>query len=169
MGDSRTQQLLRILIAPLVDLEAAAMAVLTQRSIDNAVGAQLTVLGKIVGRDSRHPDDEIERRLSRAQISTNKSDGLIEDILTVARLVVDDEAATMVIDNTGNAGFVLYVEGIALDDSVARVLVKLEMKAKSAAVALSVVWSPSPPTDVLRWDANEWDTHVWASAADKEF
>lgn len=169
MAESNTQKALRALLSPAPALEAAMMAVLTQRSVDTAKGAQLTVLGKIVGRTGRVPDDEIERRYVRAQISVNKSDGLIEDILTVATLVVSDPDADLVLDNTGAAAYVLRVEGVALDDDIAAVLVQLVLKATSAGVRAIVEWSSSDPGDVLRWDTQGvWDTAVWSNAADTE-
>lgn len=168
MADSNTQIALRIVLQPFVDLQQAMLAVLTQRGVDTAVGAQLTTLGKIVGRNGRVPDDEIERRYVRAQISVNRSDGLIEDILTVARLVVADPAATFVLDNSGAAAYTLRVEDIALSDDIATVLVQLVLKATSAGVRAIVEWSSAPWADVLIWDEGNWDDKVWVGDADQE-
>lgn len=168
MADSNTQKALRALLAPAAQLEACMMAVLTQRSVDTAVGAQLTVLGKIVGRTGRVADDEIERRYVRAQISVNKSDGLIEDILTVAKLVVADPAADIVLENTGAAAFNLIVDGIPLPNDIATVLVQLVIKATSAGVRPIVEWTEGNPSDALRWDVGSWDSTVWWNATDKD-
>ncbi len=168
MADSNTQKALRALLTPIANLEACMMAVLTQRTVDTAIGAQLTVLGKIVGRSGRNPDDEIERRYVRAQITVNKSDGLIEDILTVARLVVDDPDADLVLENTGAAAYNLIVDGISLSHDVATVLVQLVLKATSAGVRPIVEWTEGDPDDALRWDVGHWDVNTWWFAADKE-
>lgn len=168
MGDSNTQRALRIVLQPFVDLQAAMFAVITQRSVDNARGVQLTTIGKIVGRTGRVLDDEIERRYVRAQISVNKSDGLVEDILTVARLVVDDPAATIALDNTGTAAYVLRIEGVAVPDDAAAVLVQLVLKATSAGVRAVVVWEMDPST-TGRWGIGTWGTSTWGRSRDEEF
>lgn len=166
MGDSNTQKALRIVLQPFVDLQGAMLAVLTQRSVDNARGAQLTTIGKIVGRTGRVLDDEIERRFVRAQISVNKSDGLVEDILAVARLVVDDPQARLVLDNTGAAAYVLRVEGVAVPDDVAAALVQLVLKATSAGVRAIVEYTTGPIADRMIWGSGTWDQN-WSRARDR--
>lgn len=169
MGDSNTQKMLRVLLSPAAELEACMMAVLTQRSIDTAVGAQLTVLGKIVGRDSRDPDDEIERRLVRAQISVNKSDGLVTDKITIARLVIGDPAAHIVINNLGNGATILRVENVALTTEVAAVLIRLLLRAVSDGVRQLVGFTTVDPTTVLRWSTQGvWGTAVWGAIRERE-
>lgn len=170
MGDSNMQKAIRALLSPANDLEIAMQQVLTLRSVDNARGAQLDVLGRIVGRARQGiADDEVYRRLVRAQISANKSDGLIEDILTIARLVVNDPDATMVLRNEGIATYTLSVEGIALSDEIAGVLMELLLKATSAAVRVILEYSTADPGDVLRWGTQGvWGTGVWARAIDTE-
>lgn len=163
MAESNTQKVLRVLLTPAAALEAAMMAVLTQRSVNNAIGVQLTTIGKIVGRTGRNPDDEIERRLTRAQISVNKSSGLIEDILTVARLVIADPGASMELDNTGSAAYVLRVEGVAVTAAVADVLVQMVGKATSAGVGAIVGYTTGPAASRMRWGSGTWGQN-WSRA-----
>ena len=168
--DSNTQKAIRALLSPYPALEAAAMAVLTQRTVDNAVGAQLDVIGGWVGRPrSGVTDDEIYRRYVRAQIVANKSSGTIEDALAVADLVIHDGAATLTIRNEGAAAYVLEVSTIALPDAIAAVLVRLLIKATSAGVRIILERSSSPPSTVLRWSTHGvWGTAVLSNGTDRE-
>lgn len=166
---TNTEKSLRARLGPANDLGAAMRAVLTQRRVDNAVGAQLDVIGAIVGRPRNGvADDEIYRRYCRAQILTNKSDGTIPDILDVARAVLG-AGGTIVNSNTGAAAYVLRVEGLAVADAVATVLVELVLQATSDGVRAVIEWSSADPTTTLYWDTQGvWDTAVWFSAADQE-
>lgn len=167
--ETNTEKVLRALLAPAADLEAAMQAVLTQRSIDNAVGVQLDAIGKRVGRAREGvTDDEIYRRFVRAQISANKSDGLIEDILTITRLVVDDDAAALVNYNTGAAAFILRVEGVALSDAVAAVLIELLIQAAADGVRPILGYSTGSPATRARWGSSNWGVGRWSRAVDKE-
>lgn len=164
--DSRPQTALRIVLAPLVNLQTVMLDVIAQRSVDNAVGAQLTALGKLVGRTGRHPDDEIERRYTAAQISVNKSDGLIEDILTVARLVIGSSGG-VVLDNTGAAAYVLRVEGATVSTDVADVLAQLVGKATSGGVRAIIGYTTGPVASQMRWGTGTWGQN-WSRARNTE-
>jgi hypothetical protein len=153
MSESNTQKILRILIAPAATLEAAMLQVLYLRSIDTAVGAQLTVLGTIVGREREGvTDDDIYRRYLRAQITMNKSDGTINTLLKVAEFVVDDDAATFTLRNEGAAAFALQVGGVAITEPVADVLIELIIRATSGGVRPIIEYALSPPADVFQFD-----------------
>src|SRR5262245_2616348 len=66
MGDSNTQKALRALLAPAASLEHALQQLLTERNVNTAIGAQLDLIGKIVGRPRAGvADDEIYRRYIR--------------------------------------------------------------------------------------------------------
>jgi hypothetical protein len=169
MGESNTQKALRALLSPAAELEAAMQAVLRGRNVETAIGVQLTLIGKLVGRTGRDPDDEIERRLVRAQIAANKSDGLVEDKIAVATMVLDDPAARIVIDMVGAAATILRVEDVAVSEVVAAVLVQLVIKAASGGVRQIVEWSGADPATVGRWTTQgTWGTAVWARGVDKE-
>lgn len=169
-GESNTQKLIRVLMSPAADLENTQLAVLNNLNIDNARGFLLDIIGKWVGRPRNGvADDEIYRRYVRAQVSANKSDGIINDILTVASLVIDDEDAVLTLRNEGTAAYTLQVGAIALTLEIARVLVQLLLKATSAGVRMVVEYSSDPPGDALYWDTQGvWDTGLWWSVTDKE-
>ena len=170
MGDTNTQKLIRVLLSPAPELMATMMAVLTQRTVDTAIGEQLDVIGRRVGRPRQGlTDDEIYRRYVRAQIAANGSDGLIDDILTVAELVINDPAMSLVLKNEGAAAFSLEIGGVALSDDVAQVLIRLVLKATSAGVRAIIEYSNVEPSQVGRWSTQgTWGSARWARAADKE-
>lgn len=72
-------------------IEDAFWDLFTNRWLDNAAGKNLEVLGAIVGQPRNGvSDDETYRRYIRARIITNRSNGVIEDLLQICRLVVND-------------------------------------------------------------------------------
>lgn len=168
--ESNDEQQLRVLLAPVAEFLATARAVRDGLSIDTAVGAQLTALGKLVGRPRAGiTDDDVYRRYVRAQIAANKSDGLNRDILTIARLVIDDPAVDLTLRREGIATYVLAVDGIALPDTVAAVLMALVRKATSDGVRPILEYSTATPANTLHWGTSgTWGASVWARATDKE-
>lgn len=169
-NESNDEKQLRALLTPAADFQATARAVLAGLSIDTAIGAQLTLLGKLVGRPRAGiTDDDVYRRYVRAQIAANKSDGLNRDILTIARLVIDDPAADLTLRNEGVATYVLSVDGIALSTTVAAVLMALLRKATADGVRPILEYSTATPANTLHWGTSgTWGTSVWARATDKE-
>lgn len=169
--ETNTQKVIRVLLCPVPDLATAMIAVLTQRNVDNAVGAQLDAIGKRVGRLRQGvTDDDIYRRYIRAQITANRSDGIIKDILDVAGLVIDDDDATFTMHNYGTAAYLLIVGGIAVPLDIASVLVALVTKATSGGVRPLVEWSGYAPGDTFTCDTGPGeDVGHYASAVDGPF
>ncbi len=130
--------LVTALITPFQSLEEALWALLTQRSVTTAVGAQLDVLGKLVKQPRAGLDDDDYRRYIRARIATNRSDGLVEDLIKVAGLVIGDDAARIVIDQQGNAAVVVRILDVVLDDDLVSILVAFMRQTKSAGVRILV-------------------------------
>lgn len=133
MSETRTVRLLRALLKPSIELENVYQQLLTECTLDNAVGVQLATIGKKVGQGSEGLDDESFRTLCRARIRANKSSGLGDQVLFVARLVLGSYAATpavlaagtmkLALINYGNATFVLRVENVDLPWSLAMLLI----------------------------------------------
>lgn len=113
MAEQNSQKFVACLIGPCQDVEDAFQDLLTKRTIDEAEGAQLRALGKLVGfEDDGITDDELFRRYVRAQIATNKSDGLTEDLITVASLIVHEDGAVYIVRNAGVASVAVQIAGI---------------------------------------------------------
>lgn len=120
----KIEAFLRALVHPLQSIETVAFQVYTERNVDTAIGAQLDILGRIVGQERGGYGDDAYRRLIRARIAVNRSDGTLEELLTIARLIIDDEdvvvvaepqyPATIVLKAT-EAAITAETAGIALD------------------------------------------------------
>jgi hypothetical protein len=112
-----------VLASEVQALEDALMDLLTLRHLDTATGVALERVGRIVDqpRDGV-TDDTLYRRYIRARIAANRSHGLPEDLIRIARLIVDNVGDQIVLDLTGIASLVLGVEGPAVTDAVADIL-----------------------------------------------
>lgn len=73
------------------ELENALYEIILERLLENAVGAQLTNIGKIVGAPRTTDNDVDYKSQVRAKIAINLSDGTPEDIITVMALIVGHE------------------------------------------------------------------------------
>lgn len=170
MAESNTQKAIRALLTPAPTIEAALRQALTRLDVNTATGVHLENVGKKVGRPrSGITDDEEYRRYVRAQISANKSDGIVNDVIKVARAVVP-EAETILVQNVGAAASILRVEGVALPETAERPLVELVLAATSAGVRRLVGYSLDPPEEVLRWGTpgRTWGTSKWSHITDKK-
>lgn len=146
------EQFLAALVSPVQVLEDTLQAVKIGRLLDYAVGVQLDAIGKIVGRPRNGlTDDDNYRRVIRAQIAANKSDGLIEDFITVTDLVVYEDDGVYVVTNWGGATITIRVDGVAITWTVAELLNELLQKAKSGGVRLYLEFSELDPDDAFQF------------------
>lgn len=142
--------LLRALVGPCTALEFALQCLLTLRSVNTAVGAQLDVIGKLVGRPRNGvSDDDVYRRYIRAQIAANNSDGLIDQILTIAELVIYDDDARLRFRNEGIAAYVLVVDDVPVHPDVAKVLLTMLRRATAAGVRGMLHTNAGPPEEAF--------------------
>jgi hypothetical protein len=129
----KIEAFVRALCKQMQPLEVALNALLTQRGIDVAIGAQLDLLGKLVGQEQIDVADTTYRSLIRARIRANRSSGMGNQILLVARLVFTDYAAQddvvaagvmkLEIANRNLASFALIAQSIALPWELAELFV----------------------------------------------
>lgn len=149
---NNTQKILSALVGPSVKLEAAQQQLLTMRSVENATGETLTLLGKLVGQNREGvTDDELFRRYVRARVATNKSDGTGDEILTIADLVITETGAELVFENQGRAGYVLRIDAVEVGWDVITVLIRLLRRATAAGVRGIVWWIVAPMTESFRY------------------
>jgi hypothetical protein len=134
------------------------MQLLTDRYIETAVGHQLDVIGKLVGIDRADIDSGLSdvdyRRYVRAKIWEHKSDGVVEDVIRVLRLVIDDDDAVLTIVPQYPAGFVVQVNDEPVTDTVADLAA--EFLRGSAGAGIRAIFESS--TDVAS------ETFAFASA-----
>jgi hypothetical protein len=166
MADNNITLLLRAIVGSVQTLEDAFQQLLTERGVDTAVGAQLDVLGRIVGQERAGMLDDDYRRLVRARISVNRSKGTIADVISVADLIVDDVLASLVVDNQGMAALVLRVEDQPLTDAVAELLIPMLRNTVSAGVRIILEWSPQPVANWLVLDVDQLDDELMIGAVD---
>lgn len=167
MQGNNTEKLIATLATPFQSLELMFQQLLTERSIDTAAGAQLDVIGKIVGEPRNGLDDTTYRRYCRVRISANKSNGVVENLITIAKLIVYSDSAKYTLSQEGPATLRLRVDQIAVTDALAATLNKFVNVAKSAGVRVIVQWSVSLPANTFRLDSGPgWDVGRLASSLD---
>lgn len=150
-GKPNLAALLNDLNAQTQELETALQDLFTQRSIDTAFGAQLDVLGKILGQARGGFDDDTYRQYLRARMLLNISSASTEDIYGIFRALIDD-TATVEIEDQYPAAFVLRVGGQAFPpEEIAQLIVFLRL-ARGAAIGGRLEWFESAPEDVFRFD-----------------
>lgn len=75
-------------LAQIQDIEDALFEVLLKRNLEDAVGVQLQIIGKIVGQPYIASTDERFRLMVRARIAINLSHGHESDITKITRLLL---------------------------------------------------------------------------------
>lgn len=148
--------LVRVLVAPLQEIEQAAFEVRDAFDLETATGAALDLVGGVVGvlRDAR--SDVAFRAYIKARILANASDGAIETILQIARTMLGPDVLSLtyehgqVVDHQP-AHFNLYVAastlrfpwdptGIEPPNTVAIALADAVFLAVSAGVSFSLYY-----------------------------
>lgn len=157
---NNVEKLVATLATPFQSLENALQQLLTERSIDTAVGAQLDVIGKLVGQARNGLDDDTYRRYCRARIATNRSNGTIENLITVTDLIVYDDDAYYEVDNQGIATVVLRIQNHAITENLANIVIKFLRDTISAGVRVIIEYFTSTPGTTFKWDTpgRGWDT-----------
>jgi len=123
-GKTNIAHFLTALVTPIQEVENALWQLYAERNVDTAIGAQLTLVGKIVGQSREGvTDDDIFRRYVRARISVNRSKGTLSNVFTVADLVLDDESLSLIWDPGVVAAGHLRVQGGTVTDALAEVLI----------------------------------------------
>lgn len=150
---NRLETLLSLLMAPFQRFENAAIQLLTERGVDVAFGAQLDVLGKIVGQARGGLADDVYRRYIRARIAANRSTGKREELIRITRLVLGDNLGKVIVRAQGDAGFILEIQDRATDDATGNALMALLQSAVSDGVRIVVQWNRNLLAQTFRFDA----------------
>lgn len=147
--------LLAILIAPMQRLESVMVA-WKEMTLDNATGPYIESRfgGKVGLRRSASPlftpvgdptADDVFRRAVRAQIATNRATGRREELLNVTRLIVHDDAATIVRQKMAVATVLIRIDGVAVAPATETLLALFLTRAAANGVRLIAESNPSPP------------------------
>lgn len=138
--------LLTIFLQRYNDLEQAYQDLLTLRGIDTAnadapsstVGAQLDMIGAIVGQLRNGMTNDDYRRYIRARIAANNSDGVIEDLITVTSLVLNDPLVSILVHTVGVAACIVRITGDSVSNALAGILIDMLRSAHAAGVKLTL-------------------------------
>lgn len=134
MRRTRWLELLAAISAEVQEVEDMWLAMLASNAIDAAVGDQLDQIGALVAQPRGGALDVDYRRRIRAKVAVNRSLGLVEDIVRLARLVVNDAGVAVSLQNEGVASYILALSGNAVTDDTAADLAAFMRKATSAGV-----------------------------------
>lgn len=121
-------------------IENAIFDVINSRLLDNAVGVQLDLWGKIVGQPRGNYGDTAYRAAIRIKILVNISKGRTSDLLKIIQSCVPDATAVYYWD-TGNANYVVTVVG-ADTQEIIPLQVALS-KADASGVGADLIWAGS--------------------------
>lgn len=146
------QKLIRAFTYHANELEQVMWAVLTQRSILNAVGAQLDVIGNIVGQDRNGLSDDDYRRFVLARVAADRSHGNIEELYRIAELVLNDTTVTMALNEEGLTTIRLTLFG-AVTDNNAQILFTFLRVAIAGGVRILLEWSNEILAQTFQLDA----------------
>lgn len=158
---------LTALCGPAQRLEDCLYQLLTERYLSTAIGAQLDVLGKIVGQARNGLSDEDYKRYLSARVKTNRSSGLTDELLAIARLIVDDDDAVIRFDPSYPAAGIVRISNIPFDTTIAEILVTFLRAAAADGVRIVLEWSTVDPEDTFFWDTTSWDSGLlWVTSTE---
>lgn len=160
MEGNNIEKLVATLATPFQSLENALSQLLLERSIDTAVGAQLDVIGRIVGEVRNGLSDADYRRYCRARIKVNRAKGLIEDLISVTDLIVYDNNAYYEIDNQGIATVVVRIQNLQVSDALSDIVISFLRDTVSAGVRVILEYLDAPVNTGFKWDTvgRGWDS-----------
>lgn len=156
-GSTHMLALFAIFLARYNVLEQVCQRLLLLRSIDTAniddpygtTGAQLDQIGAKVGQERNGLNNQDYRRYIRARIATNNSDGLRENLINIAVLIINDPDAYIKVTELYPAGVDISIQNIATDDVLAGILINFLRGAAKAGVRLTLTSTPVLPGDTF--------------------
>lgn len=132
-------------------LERANMGIVLELSIDVAIGAQLDLLGRIVGEQRRGAGDEPYRNRIRVRVLINRSNGRIPEVLEILRLFEGWGATELNAHLYQVAAMQLVLSFWTMPTNTIEELRILLRAIKGAGVGLDLVLSPAPHFESFRF------------------
>jgi hypothetical protein len=130
-------------------LEDLFYALYSDRLLETAVGAQLDVLGKIVGQERGSSADDAEYRLRiKARVKANKSSGSVKDILGVFLTLLGDLEGVR-LEQLPPASFILHLEGEETSTTLAALYLDFLGDSKAAGVNAQLHTLTDTPEDTF--------------------
>jgi hypothetical protein len=161
-GRPNIEALIRAVVASFDEFDVEARRLLVERTLDTAVGAQLDVIGRIVGQPRNGLSDDDFRRFCRARVRANRSKGTVSDILRVTRLVVNDPDARFTLQLTGIAAYILRIEDIVVPDDLAAIVFSFLKAVTSGGVRPMLGYTTGDPATRGRWGRTRWGHSRWS-------
>lgn len=149
-----------VFIDQVQELEVALFDLLTERTLDTAIGEQLDVLGRILVQPRMELSDENYRALLKARVLANRSDGQAETLIGIVVLVQGAGVDVTLTEPDPATAFITVLTPPVFDPVVLFGVLK---DAKAAGVRLVYVFILEPEdetfqfseTDVIEVDADE--------------
>lgn len=132
-------------------LEDAIWEVILERLFDNAVGEQLTILGRIVGQPRTTSDDNKFRQMIIVRMAINKSQGLFIDLNTIAKLLFGD-SPYYITEYSTTIQIYLY-DHVPINDGTIdpNFVVKFFQEARAAGIRLHLIYVTEPVSDAFMY------------------
>lgn len=131
-GQQNVVSFLSCFTASVADIQTAFDQLGSARSLADSEGAQLDVIGDIVGQPREGRTDALYRLAIQARIKLNKSSGTVEDLYTIIGLLLT--TGSMELIDFPPAGFVLRVTGEAFDEDTFALVARVFHQARAAGV-----------------------------------
>lgn len=170
MALTRVEQLIAALNGPVQDVENALQQLLLQRWLSSAQGAQLDLLGKIVGQARGGLADSVYSQYISARIATNLSEGRYEDLILITKILLTTNSIvgfTIVTSQHQPACVYVDVTNVPVPTATAQIVVSFLIQAKDAGVRLFLIYTILPIANTFVFDgttAQSWDNGGWATA-----
>jgi len=150
------------------EVEDSLWAVLLM-TMANAEGDQLDeVYGNLVGIERNGRTDADYRIALQAQISINRSSGTYDELLRLARLLVDSSSVLTLTEHYP-AAIEIRAATVSHETTGETIAAKLR-EAKAAGVRLIFIYQATTDENVFTWDSTtstqEWDGGEWATGTD---
>jgi hypothetical protein len=145
------------------ELEDAAWDVFTLRSLADAEGEQLEVLGRLLKASRGSLDDTSYRNRLRAQILVFRKSGEVETLIQVVRLLAPPVVNPQVTEPSPATAFVDVVSGTVFDVPSLFAVLK---RAKDAGVRLLLHSSGAPPAGTFTFNGTPgqgFNAGVWST------
>lgn len=145
-GKPKIKSLLDSLCEQVQSTEDALWQLLTETTVDTAVGDALDVLGKIVGERRDGAADADYRIRVRARIRANLSNGTVEDVLAVLRALLGSSAGAATISWVDRypAMFEARISGVAIPAGQVMIYVRFIRDSKAGGVGAHFGWQTVP-------------------------
>jgi hypothetical protein len=147
-GKPRIEELLRIYLTQIQELETALSDLHTERTVDTAIGTFLDRIGKIVGQERQGLSDTDYRLFIKGRIAANRSSGEVPDFIRVVR-AIEPALGTVEVVSTPPASVRVTADFEVTFNPF--LLLALLIDTVAAGVRLNFVWLPAASDTIKRF------------------